>query len=244
MRSEIYRDELPWLLRLIGCWGWQRPSLRFNWGEVSFGWGFALGYSIYHDNAHLHAHIGPVAVYLKMPVFITFRPGTEDWNARYGFSVFARSMHLNWRDRYTVVNFPWDWVFVRRTFLRPDGSVFSHEEKGPTRLGTQFDWDAHKRRLLEISETHDYHYLMLPSGEVQSRKATIYGEEMEWRMRWLKALPWPRKVSRTIEVSFDDEVGERSGSWKGGCVGCGYEWRDGETMLQSLRRMERERRFR
>lgn len=58
----------------------------------------------------------------------------------------------------------------------------------------------------------------------------------------------PRKpllgdVQRTIDVEFDDEVGERSGSWKGGTMGCGYEMRASETPWETLRRMERERKF-
>lgn len=48
---------------------------------------------------------------------------------------------------------------------------------------------------------------------------------------------------RGIDVDFDGEVGERTGSWKGGTVGCSYESRPGETPVQTLRRMERERRF-
>lgn len=44
-------------------------------------------------------------------------------------------------------------------------------------------------------------------------------------------------------VEFDDEVGERTGSWKGGCTGCSYEWERNETMLSALRRMEATRKF-
>jgi len=49
---------------------------------------------------------------------------------------------------------------------------------------------------------------------------------------------------RTIAVEFNEEVGERTGSWKGGVLGCGYDMKPGETRLECLRRMERERRFR
>ena len=171
-------------------------------------------------------------------MFIQQRPGTEDWCAKYGFSIFMDSIHLNWRTRCRVIDLPWAWAHVRTTHLKPDGSVFFHEETG------RCDWQERTKRLATVSETHPYHYLLLPSGDVQKRTATIRGEEREWRMLWFKWLPWPSKIHRTINVEFSDEVGERSGSWKGGVTGCGYEWRHGETMLQSLRRMERERRFR
>lgn len=240
MRQEIYGKELPIWLRMFGCWGWQQPSLRFWWGELSFSWGFALGYSIYHESAHLNIHIGPINLFLKMPMLITQRAGTEDYIASYGFTVFARDMHLNWRTRCKVIHFPWDWTHVRTSILFRDGSVCFDDTRSSWEAGA---YEERKERIANVSDRHDYHYLLLPSGEVQKRTATIHGSEMEWRMRWFKWLPWPAKVQRSIEVEFSDEVGERSGSWKGGCTGCGYEWRDGETMLQSLRRMERERRF-
>jgi hypothetical protein len=44
-------------------------------------------------------------------------------------------------------------------------------------------------------------------------------------------------------VEFDREVGERSGTWKGGCIGCGYKMLPGETIAQAIRRMEAERVF-
>jgi hypothetical protein len=94
----------------------------------------------------------------------------------------------------------------------------------------------------KFQETHDYTYT-LRNGTVQHRKAKIGVEEREWRQKWLKWCPWFAKVSRTIDVNFDDEVGERTGSWKGGCTGCGYDLRPDETPLECLRRMERERKF-
>ena len=44
-------------------------------------------------------------------------------------------------------------------------------------------------------------------------------------------------------VSFSDEVGEKSGSWKGGTVGCGFEINPNESMIDALRRMESTREF-
>ena len=68
-------------------------------------------------------------------------------------------------------------------------------------------------------------------------------ERRAWRPKWFT---WTRifeKQRQSISVEFNDEVGERSGSWKGGCIVCGYEMLPGETPEQTLRRMERERVF-
>jgi hypothetical protein len=78
---------------------------------------------------------------------------------------------------------------------------------------------------------------------VQERTATVNVEEREWRQHWLKWTGLFANVQRTISVNFSDEVGERSGSWKGGCTGCSYQLRADETPEQSLRRMEAERKF-
>jgi hypothetical protein len=89
---------------------------------------------------------------------------------------------------------------------------------------------------------HPYKYV-LESGEVQDRIATVNIEEREWRWKWYIGLPFQKITRRTIDVSFDNEIGEEAGSWKGGCLGCGYEIRGKETYEQCLRRMERERKF-
>ena len=91
-------------------------------------------------------------------------------------------------------------------------------------------------------EQFAYHYT-LKSGEVQERIATIHVERREWRQKWLRWCPLFAKKSTSIDVQFNGEVGERTGSWKGGTIGCGWDLRKGETAEQALRRMERERSF-
>ena len=111
--------------------------------------------------------------------------------------------------------------------------------------GQQF-WVEVPRRMnhgqLATKQTADYTYTR-KSGEVQRRTATFYVDSMEHRMRWLMWLPFPRRVSKSICVDFSGEVGEKTGSWKGGTVGCGYSMRPDESALECLRRMERERKF-
>lgn len=105
-------------------------------------------------------------------------------------------------------------------------------------LHMPWSWNHQEHKILSESESHPYTYT-LRSGEVQHRTATIKAEQRTWTRWWL---PF-RRVSRSIDVDFNAEVGERSGSWKGGCMGCGYTMKAGETPLQTLRRMEKERTF-
>ncbi len=99
-------------------------------------------------------------------------------------------------------------------------------------------WRHRAHEHLGDAESHPYTYT-LRSGEVQQRIATITPECRTWTRPWL---PWKR-VSHSIWIEFDQEVGERSGSWKGGVTGCGYPMKAGEMPLQALRRMEAERKF-
>lgn len=97
----------------------------------------------------------------------------------------------------------------------------------------------HREHAIECGpKSYSYRYER-ESGEIQERIATITQERRIWTRRWI---PW-RKLVRSINVEFNGEVGERTGSWKGGTIGCGYTMKPGESPLECLRRMERERRF-
>lgn len=92
-----------------------------------------------------------------------------------------------------------------------------------------------------VSTIWTYRYV-LKDGTLQEVQATIHLERRVWKARWYPIIPITK--SRTsIDVKFSDEVGEGKGSWKGGTIGCGYDLLPGETALECLRRMERERKF-
>lgn len=124
------------------------------------------------------------------------------------------------------------WVFVRHSVLMKDGS-WEHEGPGNYRHFHGDDW---KGKIW--SESHPYFYFDQSKGD-QSCTATIEVHEREW----VHEETADRKISKDIEVSFSKELGREAGSWKGGIVGCGYEMKDGETPLDTLRRMEKERSF-
>lgn len=154
----------------------------------------------------------------------------------YGFGFHDQMLWLytgkstSHKHAWVTVPLPWMYKHVRHTYLNQDGSV--HHNAGP------HEYDAPP----ESKATHEYVYVR-GNGEVQRRKATVYGEEHEYRLHYAPWLPWPRQRFRSISVTFDDEVGERTGSWKGGCIACGWDWRRGESQENTLRRMERERKF-
>lgn len=99
-------------------------------------------------------------------------------------------------------------------------------------------WRHREHEILGEPEQHPYRYV-LRSGEVQERIASIKPERRLWTRPWLPH----KRESRYINIDFNDEVGERSGSWKGGVMGCSFDMLPNETPADALRRMEAERKF-
>lgn len=132
----------------------------------------------------------------------------------YGFNFFEDGLHVHWGKSHGKRNDPF------------------------TIIGMPWRWQHREHLILSEKESHPYRYT-LRSGEVQERVATINVESRLWTRPWL---PWKR-LSRYINIDFDHEVGERSGSWKGGALGCSYDMLPDESPLDCLRRMERERKF-
>lgn len=144
--------------------------------------------------------------------------------------------------------FPWDWQWYSTEILGHNcpiaaRTVFAEFKGDRKRLGID-SFEMMSRADISkkaVTETYDYFYT-LKSGEVQFRKASVYVDRMTWRMRWWPLLPF-KKQRDSISVTFSEEVGEGTGSWKGGCTGCGYDILPHETPLECLKRMERERKF-
>lgn len=235
-----------------GMWrGWLRngQSVEIVWPRSSLGLRVLI-----HSNDDdmgdrmLFVGLGLVGAYIPLGIVSHgYQVGDEpSWGIELSREF---GLNLHWGERRWHRDWPWDFDYIRSSYLLADGSwrtETSAKQAEVNRHGRDAAMAYHDEcwsaRDLRWQEEHPYRYV-LRSGEVQERIATIAITEREWRRRWLKWLPWGAKVVRSIEVDFSDEVGERSGSWKGGTVGCGYEMRPGEEPVDTLRRMERERAF-
>lgn len=174
----------------------------------------------------------------------------SDWHehrrgwVRLGFGLFTLAF-----------SFPWGWVVPDEGQCSgPQYGFAFHNDKlwlyfgkdtgrsrAPRRyvaLSMPWEWRHRGTRPTGPEEAHAYRYTMR-SGEVQERTATIKPKYTLLTRPWLPC----KKEIRAISIEFDAEVGEQTGSWKGGVLGCGWDMLPGETPLDTLRRMERERRF-
>lgn len=203
-------------------------------------------------------------IYLDLPIY----SGIDNSEyPEYGFYWYGggkweiNSFWWCWNMKKKCFYMIWSWEWVRTSVLKKD-NTWEHEVKGQNKHFYEDRWNE-----IIWKESYPYTYV-LDRGEIQNRIATLKVEEREWRWKNFKWSPYPRMVRKTISVEFSyagllersvliekrfhptknsekvtGEVGERTGSWKGGTLGCGYDMLPGETPLQTLRRMEIERKF-
>lgn len=188
--------------------------------------------------------VGIGKIYLHLP----FKTGINDCESpRWGFYIYYHGFLSETQliickgKKNKYINFPWNLEWYRTSHLSEwdkDHMVWLTEIKGQ-----QKDyWDSQKWDDLKWKETYPYTYV-LKSGEIQERLATVRVVEREWRRKgWMWSTLFAQ-VIRSIDVEFNQEVGERTGSWKGGTVGCGWDLLPGESPYSCLKRMEQERKF-
>lgn len=167
-----------------------------------------------HRRAWIRLGLGLAKIAISFPWSRVVPDEYQCSGPTYGFVFFGDGLHLHW------------------------GKCKGKRDDPFTIIAMPWAWRHVKHEVLSEPETHPYRYV-LRSGEVQDRMATI---NVESRSLWRPWIPFLR-VSKYINVEFSDEVGERTGSWKGGTIGCSYEMKRGESPLMTLRRMELERKF-
>lgn len=237
----VFKRHTPAWVRWLGGRD-NYGEYRMRWGSMTTNrFGFALELCLFEEDYSLKVAFLWVQAFINLPFLRWWARDPEEVMESWGASYTSDyGIQLHWGRRYKFITMPWrDWDQVSHDVLRPDGTwapfVGSWEEKQEYRPDGK---DPDGRHV----ETHPYKY-MLSSGEVQERTASCHAER---RLRRLRGLRWTslfQRVTHAIDVSFSDEVGDRSGSWKGGCTGCGWELKPDETIERCLKRMERERRF-
>lgn len=221
---------------------WERTGVRNpGWFEISWNrLGCTLALICDYDSDHewpwmLHVHFLLLNVFLHFPA-PRLKPKADkygEWQ-QFGVSLCAYDFHFNWGYKSKFYDWPWAWKHV-------DGENKVLRESGEW-VPVVGCWERDKKPDGRKLESFSYRYI-LRNGEVQYRNAKVHVEQRIWRQRWLWWTTKFQKRVQTIEVEFSDEVGERTGSWKGGTIVCAYEMLPGERVERCLRRMEQNRKF-
>lgn len=217
-----------------GMWrGWLQDgqSLEFYWNSKPFRIIAELGFSKDdRDMAHrnLHLALGRFAAFI--PLGITEHPWeygeSPSWGFMFSLEYDCRFYFGHWSYYFRL---PW-----------ADHTLAYEKQLVP---GDDSTWvDVFDNAIEPFSEKHPYRYT-LQNGAVQCRVATIHKRRHLITWAWLRWLKIPFKVLHSIDVVFSGPVGEETGSWKGGCTATSHIVKPGETMLETLRRMEVERKF-
>ena len=247
--------KTPLWVRLVGGRRYYDDGcVRAKWGEFDAKhWGIVFTVGGY-DTAHLNIGLIRGQFFIRLPFLdrvICDDANTMDnphWGVSWRWSQFESQIWLRWGRRSKMIEMPWCTHHVVTQHLRADGTWAEAPINNLRDGGEWIDW-----RDGAWSEDLPYHY-MLDNGEVQHVTATVRRSRSEHRWEWFgrgplsswlrRVQPFGVKVFETIDIQFSEEVGSRRGSWKGGCVGCGYEMKPGEAPRHTLRRMQGERRFR
>ena len=222
-----------------------------DWLVFYWGWNFDISFELcgYFDN---RPRINLDLIFFSLSFILPFRNSWTDecdppkWGVAYHNQTLwiyrGGKGNMKGGNKWWTFYSPFSLQWYRTSMLRNDGT-WEHEFKSE-KLGyrnKQF-WDKEKWKDVFFEETHPYFYV-LNNGSVQRRMATIQVTEREWRPHWFKWLPLTKKVRKSIDIEFNEEVGERTDTWKGGTLGCSYEMLPNETPRQTLRRMEINREF-
>ena len=183
-------------------------------------------------------------MHITFPKWMMGKSINGDNYLQYGLYTYEQeSLWLWWGKRSKVLYWPWSWRWIGTWYKTDNGWLLTdHWKDGELKdWSYERDWQMGKGILYE---QHPYRYVT-KSGELQDVTAWCHvtRREWKWRLWWWLGIS-PENTNICLEVDFSDDIGERKYSWKGGTVGCSYIMLQGETMEQTLRRMENERKFR
>lgn len=205
------------------------------WRRIFFGIKFELG-GYFDPHPELHIGLLFFQYVFKFPI-ITKYDGCE--SPYYGIYIFDHTLNIHWGEKTLVW---WELPFISWKMtehcidVKDKGFVDAKiiEKENPKDYYDD-DWrkEHHNTQVLPYIDSYD--------GEVVN--ATIWKEYRIWKRKWLTWFPFWEDRRDYIEIIFDKEVGKEKGSWKGGCIGCSYNLLPGESAVNCLKRMEKERKF-
>lgn len=247
--NERFSHEIPRWMQMLGVWRVNKDSIDFKWGYFAPRPSFSLllhrgGY--FDQRYAITVALGYGVLHIKLPFKTRLREGCD--MPEYGITVHNDTLWIYKGGFYDEsigqvqdLNSSWSWYlpFFSYEF---DGHWVQNKDRQWVLMGSRHCDGPESWKFRETgayTEVHPYQYT-LQSGEVQERTATCSIEKRKWHRKWF---PFLTRISQVIDIEFSDEVGERSGSWKGGTIGCSYEMRPDDTIESCLRRMEKERKF-
>lgn len=226
--SHEFNSWQKFLQKTLGMQRINKESIDFKWGYFAPRFGFEF-YFTQGGYSHAYWSVTFCFIWGLFNIRLPFKTklGEQFDPPRYGMYLHESTLNFpRGRDRNKYWHLPW----------------FSMKWEKSEAIYKDGTWGNGEYENKEHFKYESYPYVYtLENGQIQNRTAKCCVKRMQWKRKWF---PFAKHVRTYIDIEFSDEVGERSGSWKGGCTGCSYDMLKDETMEQCLRRMESERKFR
>jgi hypothetical protein len=176
----------------------------------------------------------------KMYVNLPIKTGIQDCeSAAWGFNYHDNTIwwytggggNFSGGKKWKTFVMPWNLEWYRTSLLLKD-DTWDNEFKGDRKDY----YDDTKWGDKKWSIQADY----LDRHNNKTVSSTIYVYEREWRRKGLMKLPLVSKlfnrVSKSLDISFSEEVGSVKGSWKGGTIGRSTPVNAGESIMECIER--------
>ena len=185
---------------------------------------------------------------------------TEQIRKDYGFSFLEDSIHIHYgiqpgswsrgdpenSDHTKVFWYPWQLEHVRHEILDLQQNIVYTNKEWDELVRPMYDIKDYKKAFYHIPDTRcTAFFKFYDKFNDCTVEARCHIEEREWHRglwRWARAITrnfkWGRHIQRTLSVDFNEEVGKRKGSWKGGTTGCSMRLLPGETTDAVIKRFQ------
>jgi hypothetical protein len=145
-----------------------------------------------------------------------------------------RHIYLHWRAWHRFISLPWSFDWIEHAVMNTAGEFVVTEFKHRGNRATVVLSDPlEPQRFLFRYQTR--------TGLIQYTTVTVKAvERRRWQWTFFRRLRLPVmvKTRHSLDLWFDDEMGNQRGSWKGGVLGTGCDYRPGEPIEKALRRFE------
>lgn len=210
-RNKITIYVFGWIVR-ISLWAMIRPFVE----KVTAGWDAAtverMGRNYYFN-------------YYEREYGFSLSDG-DFFQLHYGVQAGFGNLPKGVEEKTWCKHLPWtQWRMIRHSYHNLDGSIYSVRKP-------KSSWEEQPGLPKVQFKFRDY------DGEMIT--TTCYIEEREWHLGegWFRWLSWfaKPKIRRSLDLTFDKEIGPEKGSWKGGTIGHGIDMQDGETPELAFKR--------
>lgn len=181
-----------------------------------------LGRDYYFE--YTHKEYGFIALDESISVSYGVQPKYDSWTAGSNVKSRRRSFSIPWRSYHLTMNRLYD-------------------GEGKLVWSSTFDKKDSQRNRDEVDLTRanmQYRGFLVRDADGTVVRALVHVTEMQWR-RGYGRLQWmwgflPGIHRKSIEIEFQQEMGPRKGSWKGGLIALGFEMLQDESITDAFKR--------